>query len=437
MKKISCRYLQRAVYYAPTELRHCCKRYFHEGKLMGDVKIFDAKKNEDISLNKVIEAKKVLIEKINKGEKTDCYGCPVLEESEWKNVEDEKFDHISIEHHAKCNMRCTYCNDTYYGGNLAKYDVQKGLTELVEKNKLRDDLQVAWGGGEPTITKDFKKLIGFVNNSMKPKTQRFFSNAINFSEEIADLLKKNKASITTSVDAGSAETFKKVRKVNQYDKVLKNLKKYYDCSPNNLVIKYILTDENSSFDEVEKFVKDMKKYGLSKSNFLISSNYWNEKLTFEQGMLIIYFQYLLSDRGAATSVLDEHVRPRISKIAKEILNDNKIIEKLPQNVKKVIERVKAKKDNAKEIIVWGIGEYAHLLLDNSVTFSDSKVKFFVDSSPYKQGKTFRNSKVLKPENITSSNLPILIASSFWYHEILTQIKTLGVKENRVLSGSFI
>ena len=61
-------------------------------------------------------------------------------------------------------------------------------------------------------------------------------------------------------------------------------------------------------------------------------------------MLIIYFQYLLSDRGAATSVLDEHVRPRISKIAKEILNDNKIIEKLPQNVKKVIERVKAKKN---------------------------------------------------------------------------------------------
>ena len=30
MKKISCRYLQRAVYYAPTELRHCCKRYFYQ-----------------------------------------------------------------------------------------------------------------------------------------------------------------------------------------------------------------------------------------------------------------------------------------------------------------------------------------------------------------------------------------------------------------------
>ena len=86
-------------------------------------------------------------------------------------------------------------------------------------------------------------------------------------------MKKNEATLTTSVDAGSIETFKLVRKVNQYEKVLKNLKKYYEKSPNNLIIKYILTEDNSSISEIESFVKDMKKYGLSKANFLISSNY--------------------------------------------------------------------------------------------------------------------------------------------------------------------
>ena len=49
MKKISCRYLQRGLFYAPGELRHCCKRYFHKGKLMGDVKILEAKNDEDIT----------------------------------------------------------------------------------------------------------------------------------------------------------------------------------------------------------------------------------------------------------------------------------------------------------------------------------------------------------------------------------------------------
>ena len=41
MKKISCRFLQRAVYYAPDELRHCCQRYYVNGKLMGDYGVKD------------------------------------------------------------------------------------------------------------------------------------------------------------------------------------------------------------------------------------------------------------------------------------------------------------------------------------------------------------------------------------------------------------
>jgi len=437
MKKISCRYLQRAIFYAPDELRHCCKRYFVNGELKGDVKIFEASDDKDITLEKIIRAKKNLIKRINNKEKTDCFGCPVLESKEWRDLEDEKFDHISIEHHAKCNMRCTYCNETYYGGNLAKYDIKSSLKELVEKNLLRDDLQVAWGGGEPTIVKDFTKLLSFVNESMNPKTQRFFTNAINYSEEIAELLKSNKGSVTTSVDAGTVETFKKVRKVNQYEKVLKNLKKYYDCSPNNLVIKYILTEDNSSYEEINSFAKDMIKLGLSKANFLISSNYWNEKITFHQGLLIIYFQDLLSENGAMSAVLDDHVRPRISKIAKELLKNDEILSTIPDEMKIVVNKVKSKKNLAKEIIVWGIGEYANLVLDNSVTFSESKVKFFVDSSPYKQGKIFRNCKVLEPNQITSSNLPILIASSFWYHDILAEIKSLGVNPERIIVGSYI
>ena len=84
MKKISCRFLQRAVYYAPDELRHCCQRYYVNGKLMGDVKVLSAKDNSDVSLKNIFKSKNELIEKINKGEKTDCYGCPLLEKAEWK-----------------------------------------------------------------------------------------------------------------------------------------------------------------------------------------------------------------------------------------------------------------------------------------------------------------------------------------------------------------
>ena len=71
-------------------------------------------------------------------------------------------------------MRCRYCSDTYYGGKLAKYDIQKSLNELIANDKIRDDVQVAWGGGEPTIVKDFDKIIELVNKKLNLNTKIFF-----------------------------------------------------------------------------------------------------------------------------------------------------------------------------------------------------------------------------------------------------------------------
>ena len=435
--KISCRFLQRAVYYAPDELRHCCKRFYHKGQMKGDVPMFSLEKNLDVSLDRIISAKKDIINKINNKEETGCTGCPVLERAEWKDIEEEKLDHISIEHHARCNMRCSYCSDMFYGGKVSQYDIFQALDELVKKDKIRDDCQVAWGGGEPTMSPDFKKLINYINSSVKPKTQRFFSNAINYSEEIAQLLKYNIASLTTSVDAGSIKTFKKVRGVNQYIKVLTNLKKYYDISNKNTVIKFIFTEYNSTKLEIESFVNDIIKFGLSKGNFLISSNFKDENLTLEQAHLIIYLHSLLIQNGAHTCALDDHVRPRISMMSKKIFEEKTYLNLKSDQINSTFENINSIKNNLSEIIVWGIGEYANLLLDNSITFSNSNVKFYVDSNPHKQGTLFRKSKVMNPEEIMNHKDPILIASSFWYHDIYDSLISYGVEKSRIYSSSLI
>lgn len=435
-KYLSCRFLQRAIYYAPDELRHCCKRFFYKGKIRGDVKIFNIESQEDVRIDKIIQAKEDLVKKINNKEETGCDGCPVLELNDWKKIDSEQFDHISIEHHAKCNMRCSYCSETYYGGKTANYDIFKALGNLVENKKIRDDAQVAWGGGEPTMSPNFKELINYVNDKVKPKTQRFFSNAINFSEDIALLLKKNIASLTTSVDAGNIETFRKVRGVNQYQKVLKNLKKYFDASKNNTVIKYIFTELNSNLENVEGFVNDIYNHGLSSGNFLISSNFKDENLTLDQSYLIIYMHHLLMKNGASTCALDDHVRPRISKIASDAMQEFNY-QNYPKKIQEIIIEIKKVKKELKEIIVWGVGEYANLLLDNSFSFKDSNVKLFVDSNPHKQGTKFRNMTVCDPNQIKNFHQPILIASSFWYHEIVEELTNLGVDKSRIYSSSLI
>ena len=436
MKTYSCRFLQRAIFFAPDELRHCCLRYFHDGKMKGDVRIFPVNSDKDFSLKKVIAEKKNIIEKINCGEETDCLGCPLLTSQEWLGVEDEKIDLVSIENNTCCNMRCSYCSEIYYGGKIAGYNILNCLEEIINNDKVADDLQVSWGGGEPTIWKDFTKVVDFVNSRLKPKTQRFFSNAINYSEKIAALLHSNKASLTTSVDAGTAETFRMVRGVDAYTKVLRNLKKYYDTSPRNVVIKYIFTEENSSIEEIIEFATGIAKAGLSKANFLLSCSFKDEHLQIDQGSLIIYTHYLLTRQGANTCVFDEHVRPRICEIAKDII-EGETFDDCPQEISTVIEEIRQSQHQIPEIIVWGIGEYANYLLDKSITFRNSSVKFFVDSNPKKQGTVFRNSIVLSPEEVVNHQTPILIASSFWYHEILEQIIDYGIDRNRVFSDSLI
>jgi len=436
MKTLSCRFLQRAIYFAPDELRHCCKRYFHDGKMMGDVRIFPVNSDDDFSLEKVITEKRNILKKINRGEKTACFGCPELESNEWVDVKEEKFDLLSIENHSNCNMRCTYCSETYYGGKEANYNLLKSLEELVDQDRIADNLQVSWGGGEPTLTKDFTQVIDFVNSKVKPKTQRFFSNAIIFSKEIATLLQSNRASLTTSVDAGTTKTFKKVRGVKQYEKVLKNLKKYFDVSPNNVVIKYIFTEGNSSLEEITSFASDIYRVGLKKANFLISCNYKDELVPMGKGILLMFLQHLLAKQGAKTCVLDEHVRPRICEITEKIVNGETSGD-YPQEICEVIEEIRNFKKKVSKIIVWGIGGYANLLLDESVTFRDSSVTLFVDSNPKKQGTVFRGSIVMDPKEILNLQDPILIASSFWYHDILDQITELGINRSRILPSYLI
>jgi FlaA1/EpsC-like NDP-sugar epimerase len=146
---------------------------------------------------------------------------------------------------------------------------------------------------------------------------------------------------------------------------------------------------------------------------------------------------LLVENGSQTCVLDDHVRPRINKLAKIILNDKNLIKKHPLEVTNTISKIKETQKNLKQIIVWGIGEYANLLLNNSITFANSKVKFFVDSNYHKQGTKFRNSIVLKPDEVINCNEPILIASSFWYHDIVKNLEEFGVDKRRILSSSLI
>ena len=151
----------------------------------------------------------------------------------------------------------------------------------------------------------------------------------------------------------------------------------------------------------------------------------------------MFLYYQLVEKGAATCALDEHVRARIKEVA-ALYRTRGLDADIPEELRFVAERLISQTfDDNTEIIAWGAGAYANAQLDNSIDLKDVKVKFFVDSSPQKQGTKFRGVDVFHPDQVLSSDLPILISASFYYHEIYDQLVDMGVDTSRILPNTLI
>ena len=188
-KTYSCSALHHSVYLAPNELRHCCKRFFVKGKMKGDVQIFPVKKTEEISAERILEEKKRLYKSINAGKENACSGCPFLTLDHWPELKKLEIKHLSIETHSVCNMKCTYCSDIYYGGLKPNYNFEEVINKFKKVKIFSKKLNVAWGGGEPTLMENFDSVFKNFTDTFKPTSNKIYSNAIKYSKMIEKYLK--------------------------------------------------------------------------------------------------------------------------------------------------------------------------------------------------------------------------------------------------------
>ena len=114
---LSCQSINASVYFAPKEIRTCCQRYFRKGQLMGDVKLLKTEGLTALEIaRQIIAMKRRLIDDINSSNTDPCTGCHSLSLIS-PNI---LINHISIEDSTICNMRCSYCSSTYFGGEETK-----------------------------------------------------------------------------------------------------------------------------------------------------------------------------------------------------------------------------------------------------------------------------------------------------------------------------
>ena len=106
-------------------------------------------------------------------------------------------------------MKCTYCSEEYYGGNKPSYNVERFLNDLNKVGLTRRIKTIVWGGGEPTAGKHFDKFLKFFKDKVLT-WHRIVTNGF-ILDQVEELLKIGKIQLTTSVDAGTAKTFSKIR----------------------------------------------------------------------------------------------------------------------------------------------------------------------------------------------------------------------------------
>lgn len=197
-----------------------------------------------------------------------CKGCSFLSQDP-KDGRD-KIVQFEIGDHAVCNADCAYCNVA--ACSLSKKTPIKTVGErytaiisafetLRERDLIDEHAWFIVAGGEITIN-PYRRQIYEIIRSMPSLKVLFYSNSFIYDQEIADILAQSKDKLLQcDLDAGTPETYIKVKGFNKFDTVKENLKKY--SQHGTVILKYIvLPGWNDSDADYEGTIALLKYLGL-------------------------------------------------------------------------------------------------------------------------------------------------------------------------------
>lgn len=196
-----------------------------------------------------------------------CLSCANYQLGEWQRNDKILYVNFSM-YPAPCQCKCFYC-ECRKNGSL---DFSKSHEVEAAYNHMFDMLRHAKNigliapnatyqvsSGEITVHPYKDRILEFTKN----QPAFFFTNCFIFDEQIAQNLASNpKSFINLSIDAGTAETWYKVKGVDNFNKVLMNLESYNNRSARKgqITLKYIiLPGVNDTDEDFASVIEIMKR----------------------------------------------------------------------------------------------------------------------------------------------------------------------------------
>lgn len=203
------------------------------------------------------------IEDLRAGKQTTCDGCSALQEGFWPK--EARVSTLGVGPNfaggTKCNSNCFYCYQIPVmkeksKQTLSNYDIHRIAGEVYD---TLDTTILA--DGEPTLLPNVEKICGLAD--AKGWAVSLNTSGIKYSEEMANTVARDDRSfVCVSLDSGTRETYKKIKRVDCFDRVVENLFKYKEKGC-RMDLKYILIDGiNDNLEDINNFVGLCKKLEL-------------------------------------------------------------------------------------------------------------------------------------------------------------------------------
>lgn len=205
-----------------------------------------------------------LNEKINE---YSCKNCIYLKDDNNFNSNEllsKKISSILLHHWTTCNCNCVYCDNQRVNiwNEKPKYDPYEFIKAAYEQEQIdRENLIVRILGGDLCVLPNFNDFMNlFEENGFG--IIHFSTNNIIYQPRIEKVLKAGKGSLNVSIDCGTKETYKKIKRVDKFEDCINNLKKYASVSDNISIHYILLKGYNDNEREIRNFFKLMKETGV-------------------------------------------------------------------------------------------------------------------------------------------------------------------------------
>ena len=206
---------------------------------------------------KLIENKRTL-RITNQTNISPCKGCFLLKEQAW--MAKDHIHGIAISGFLHCNLACTYCVTYQHDPSDRGVPTLETLKAWYGIGIIRSGSYIDMGGGESTLHREFDDIAAFAFEH--GITMHVYTNAVGVSKSLLIGLRGGLANAIISVDAGTAETYRRIKKKDVLHRVWDSITEYVSAAPEAVFVKYIMMDSNRSKLEIDAFLAQARKSGV-------------------------------------------------------------------------------------------------------------------------------------------------------------------------------